>query len=303
VLRATSGHAFEVVHVQGIHTLVAPLAMLGAAIGRTPFIVTFHTGGHRSSVRRRLRGVQWFLLGPLLRRAAALVGVSEFERSLIAEAAGIDPARIRVIRNGGGLPAAAAAEGVEDPDLVLSVGRLERYKGHHRAVAAMPDLLRLRPGASLAIIGDGPEREALERQAASLGIGDRVSIRAVPGGDRDEMARVMAAAGLVVLLSGYEAHPVAVTEARALGRRVLVADTTGLSEVAAAGEATAIPIDASSAELAAAMDAAMSAPPPLSADQPTWEDCATQLLELYRTVAAEHATDRRAMRAPRAPSR
>jgi glycosyltransferase involved in cell wall biosynthesis len=292
-----------VVHVQGIHTLVAPMAMLGAMIGRTPFIVTFHTGGHRSALRRRLRGAQWFLLGPLLRRAAALVGVSEFERSLIAGAAGIDPARIRVIRNGGGLPSAPAAAAIENPDLVLSVGRLERYKGHHRAVAAMPDLLRLRPGASLAIIGDGPERDALERQAASLGIAGRVSIRAVPGGDREEMARVMAAAGLVVLLSEYEAHPVAVTEARALGRRVLVADTTGLSEVAAAGEATAVPINATSAELAAAMDAAMSAPPPEPGDQPTWEACAEQLLELYTAVAAERAAGPRAARSPRAPTR
>lgn len=280
---------FDLVHVQGIHTLVAPTAMLAALAAHRPFVVTFHTGGHRSALRRRLRGTQWKLLSPLLRRAAALIAVSEFERSLFAQAAGIDPARIRVIRNGAGLPEAAAAKVAEDPDMVLSVGRLERYKGHHQAVAAMPHLLRLRPGARLTIVGDGPERDALRRQAEELAVGDRVTIMSIPAGDRDEMARVVAGAGLVVLLSEYEAHPVAVTEAQALGRRILVSDTTGLSEIAAAGLASAVPFDATARDLAAAMDATMSGPRSAAGAVPTWEACAEEVLDVYRSVLARRA--------------
>ncbi len=39
---------WDLVHCQGIHTIVPPLAMLGARRARIPFVVTFHTGGHSS---------------------------------------------------------------------------------------------------------------------------------------------------------------------------------------------------------------------------------------------------------------
>jgi len=49
------------------------------------------------------------------------------------------------------------------------------------------------------------------------------------------MASVLSTADLVVLLSEYEAHPVAVMEALALGRRVLTSDTSGFAELAQKG--------------------------------------------------------------------
>src|SRR6266700_7727035 len=38
--------AWDLVHCQGCHTFVPPLAMLAAKEAKTPYIVTFHTGGH-----------------------------------------------------------------------------------------------------------------------------------------------------------------------------------------------------------------------------------------------------------------
>ena len=144
--------------------------------------------------------------------------------------------------------------------------------------------MRRRPDASLLIIGAGPERQALLDQARRLNVADRVEVGAIPGELRGEMARVLASAGLVVLLSEYEAHPVALTEARGLGRPVLVADTTGLRELAATGEATAVAIEASGAEVAEAMDHVMRSPPQAAAKVVSWDDCAAQLLEVYRSV-------------------
>ena len=60
---------YDVVHVQGIHTLVPPLAMIAAILRRTPFVLTFHTGGNSSAFRERARGTQFRFLAPLLRRA------------------------------------------------------------------------------------------------------------------------------------------------------------------------------------------------------------------------------------------
>ena len=60
---------YDLVHVQGIHTLVPPLAMLAAILRRTPFLLTFHTGGNSSAFREKARRTQFRLLSPLLRRA------------------------------------------------------------------------------------------------------------------------------------------------------------------------------------------------------------------------------------------
>ncbi len=272
---------YDVVHVQGVHTLVAPLAMASALITRTPLVVTFHTGGHRSRLRNRLRRLQWAALGPLLRRADALIAVSMFERELFARALRVPRNRIQVIPNGSdvrGRPAGAH----EDPDLVVSAGRLERYKGHHRVIAALPHLVRRRPDARVLVLGDGPERESLIVMARDLGVSDRVTIRSIPADDRATMIELLGSAGLVALLSQYEAHPLAVTEALALRRRILVADTSGLSEIAERGLARSVALDATPEELADAMSVALDQPPSDAAVAiPSWDDCADAIRSVY----------------------
>ena len=57
------------------------------------------------------------------------------------------------------------------------------------------------------------------------------------------MADEIARSSLVVLMSEYETQPLAVLEAVALGRPVLVADTSGMTELAERGLAVAVPLD------------------------------------------------------------
>lgn len=128
----------------------------------------------------------------------------------------------------------------------------------------------------------------LRAVAVGLGVGDRVRIRSVPQEDRASMAAAIRCARAVVLLSDYEAHPVAVMEALALGRPVVVAATSGLTELAAAGLARAVDRDASPATVAAAITRQMDDPLPVErARLPTWDGCAAQLLDIYRAVAEE----------------
>ena len=70
---------WDILHCQGYHTLVAPIAMAAAIAAHQRFVVTFHSGGHSSMVRRWLRPLQQQLLIPMLKRADRLIGVSEFE--------------------------------------------------------------------------------------------------------------------------------------------------------------------------------------------------------------------------------
>lgn len=284
VARLIQRTRYDLVHMQGVHTLLAPLTMAAARRSRLPYVVTFHTGGHHSAIRRRLRGLQWRALGPLLRGAGALIAVSQFERELFAAAVRIPTDRIRLIPNGAELPS-PVQDVAEDPDLILSVGRLEWYKGHHRAIAAMAPLSRLRPRSRLVIVGKGPEQARLLNLAQRLGVRDRVSIESIPPGDRAAMAARLSSSGLVVLLSEYEAHPIAMTEALGRGCRVLVATTSGLREIVAAGRVAGISIDAEPEEIASEMHRVLGGPhPPAIMNLPSWDDCADAVAETYRSL-------------------
>lgn len=279
---AMARQRWDLVHVQSYHTAVAPLAMVRAITLRVPFVVTFHGGGHSSAVRHRLRPAQRRVLRPLLRRAARLVAVARFEIGAYGRELGLPPERFALIPNGFETHASAAV--VRQP-IVATIGRLERYKGHDRVLEAFPLVLGAKPDAVLRIVGNGPQEGALRRRAAALGLTDRVEFIRVPSDKPQVMAALLAEVGLVVSLSEFETHPLVALEAVASGSLPLVADTSGLSELAADGLASAIPLGSSPDEIAQAILKRLDNPEPVPAVcLPTWDDCAAQILELYQGV-------------------
>jgi glycosyltransferase involved in cell wall biosynthesis len=283
----------DVVHIQGIHTLVAPLAMVAAWRAGIPYVVTFHTGGNRSRLRNALRGAQWWAQRPLLAHAARLIGVSRFEVSSFRDGLRLPAEHFAVIRNGAQLPALPAELPAQGPGpLIVSVGRLERYKGHHRVIAALPHVQQHYPHARLLILGGGPYEGALRQLAADRGVADQVTIRSIPPEAREEMAATLAGADVLTLLSDYEAHPIAVMEALGLGCPVLVADTSGLRELAEDGLVRAVPVDSTPQQVAEALLGQLRAPLIPDITLPTWDDCADELLAVYRAVLGEARPER-----------
>lgn len=277
--------AWDVVHLQSYHTLVAPLTMYAAWRAGIPYVVTFHGGGHSSAWRNRLRGLQQTLLRPLLAGAARLVAVANFEVNYYGQRLGLAPERFVLIPNGCDLASSELPAVDRSATLLMSVGRLERYKGHHRMIAAMPYILAHYPDARLRIVGEGPYKSELIMQAAMLGLSDRIEIGGIPATERGRMAATIASASLVTLLSNYETHPIAALEALALKRPVLVADTSGLRELAQRGLARAVPLASTPQAVAAAVIEQLRNPLiPARLDLPTWDDCARELLLLYRSV-------------------
>jgi glycosyltransferase involved in cell wall biosynthesis len=272
---------WDLMHLQSYHTLVAPLAMWAAMRARIPYVVTFHGGGHSSIWRTAVRGGQRTLLRPLLARAERLIVLTHFERELFSA---LPAERFVLIPNGADLPPIDPPR--VDPGLIVSIGRLEKYKGHQRILAALPNILAHRPDAHLWIAGAGPFKAHLEKLARKLGVSDQVEIRAVPASARQQMATELARAALVVLLSEYETQPLGILEAIALGRPALVADTTGLHEIAAQGLARAIPVNSSPQAIAWAVLHSLNHPStPKSLALPTWDECAAKLVALYQTIA------------------
>lgn len=275
---------YDLVHVQGIHTLVPPLAMLAAILRGTPFLLTFHTGGNSSAFREKARRTQFRLLSPLLRRAHTLVGVSDYEARRFEEIMRLPRGTITVIRNGGSLPPLRTTVEPE-AGLVVSVGRIERYKGHHRVVEALPYLLKVRPEARVEILGAGPYEPELLALAGELGVADKVSIRFIPPVDRALMGESIARAAVMTLLSDYEAHPVAVMEALTAGRPAVVSRTSGLTELAELGWAVGVDQHASAEETARAIERQLDDPlVPEPAALPTWETCVAGVVDVYDSI-------------------
>jgi glycosyltransferase involved in cell wall biosynthesis len=287
---------WDILHVQSYHTFFAPLAMIAAQHASLPYVVTFHGGGHSSILRNKLRGIHRRLLRPFFARAARLVATARFELDLFGKQLHIPEEKFIIIPNGGDLVIgeSPSRSSVTDSTLIASLGRLEQYKGHHRILAALPLILELQPNARLWIAGEGPFEPYLQRLAGELGVSERVEIRAIPTAQREQMAAELSKARLVTLLSEYETHPMSALEALALGCPVLVADTSGLSELAAMGLARAIPLDSSPSQVAAAvLDQLRDPLIPQTVNLPTWDACAISLLELYESIVLKRFIRRR----------
>jgi glycosyltransferase involved in cell wall biosynthesis len=281
VYREVLSGNYDLVHCQGIHTAVPVLAMMAAKRKQLPYIVTLHTGGHSSSLRSRLRSIQWRALGSLLRGAVVIVAVSRFEKQMFEKTCSLGGARLRIIQNGGELPASVIRPEMI-PGRIVSCGRLERYKGHQRVIEALPLLHQTVPDATLHILGSGPYEKELRSLINALGLESTVTIEHIVPGDRQRMAESLGRAAVVTVLSEYEAHPVAVAEALALGIPAVGLDATGISDLIQDGLVWGVPKDASPAMIAGALVSVLRSNRTNSpARLPTWDAAAIELAHIY----------------------
>jgi glycosyltransferase involved in cell wall biosynthesis len=117
-----------------------------------------------------------------------------------------------------------------DGHALVFAGRLGPQKALGVALTALAEV----PGVDLTIAGDGPERAALERRTAELGLAGRVRfLGSVP---RDTVLRLFRAADASVLSSDWENFPHTVVESLAVGCPVIATAVGGVPEVVRDGE-------------------------------------------------------------------
>ena len=146
--------------------------------------------------------------------------------------------------------AARAALGVPPEAFVIAgLGRLVPVKGFDVLVRALPTVLRAVPSARVLLVGDGPERAALEAQAAALHVGDRLRIT----GATSDVARWLAACDVLAAPSRNEGMGRALVEAMALGVPVVAAAVGGIPTVVADGESGRLVASEDAAALAEAL--------------------------------------------------
>jgi len=158
-----------------------------------------------------------------LRRARRIVVPSRYLAD-IAVRWGLDERRVEVLPNPAPPPADVEPAQLDGAAFAF-VGRLTEQKALPVAVAAIARV----PAARLVLVGDGPERDALERRAVQFGVADRVEFRgSVP---RDEALRVLAGSRAAVLSSAWENLPHAAVEALSVGVPVVATAVGGVPEV------------------------------------------------------------------------
>ncbi len=110
---------------------------------------------------------------------------------------------------------------------IVFIGRLHVQKELHELLAALPEVLQQLPDYNLLVVGDGPQRDALQRLAGENGTGQRVHFV----GWRNDVPSILAAAEMLVLPSRWEGMPNVVLEAMASARPVVATQAEGVVEL------------------------------------------------------------------------
>jgi glycosyltransferase involved in cell wall biosynthesis len=179
------------------------------------------------------------------RRYARVICISEGIAAVL-RSEGVEDARIAVVRSAVDaapwtqpLPRAGFLGNFHLPPNTLVAGvvaQLIKRKGHHLLLQALQQLSaqrRLKPGAlTVLCFGQGPEREALERQSAELGLGD--SVRFV--GFRDDLPRWMGNLDFLIHPALMEGLGVSLLQASSAGVPVIASRAGGMPEAVRDGE-------------------------------------------------------------------
>ena len=241
------------------HLYMAPLAALVARLKRARLVIQTH-------------GVEAWRQPSRLCRAAVeaadlVLCVSRFTRARVLDWAAIAPERILVLPNtvaGAFTPgdgsALREAWGLQGKRVLLTVGRMdgrERYKGHDRVIAAIPQLVAEGHDVAYVVLGDGDDRDRLAALAHEAGVGDRV--RFIGAVSQESLVDAYRMADLFVMPSTGEGFGIAFLEAMASGTPALGLAAAGAPDALAEGElGTAV----AEADLASAIGRALAAPRP-----------------------------------------
>jgi glycosyltransferase involved in cell wall biosynthesis len=276
---------FDLVHAHNYHTLVGHAAIRS----RLPFVFTphYHGTGHTrlaAALHRLYRptGARLFAL------ANAVVCVSDAERDLVVRRFPSSAAKVVIIPNGIDPRRCPVNQDqvTSATLLVLTVGRLERYKN----VDLVIDAFRALPtSATLVVVGDGPDRARLEKRA---GDGAGWPVRFAGRIPDHVLGQLFARADVVTSASDHEAFGLTLAEGLASGARVVASAIPAHAALGRlAGTDTALsalslvdPRDTSRFTDLLAKSLLAGRPQTGGLKLPTWDEAIKQTQELYSQV-------------------
>ncbi len=222
-----------------------------------PLVVSLHGYDVTSSDESLKKGSSGFFYlrrrRELWQRAHTFLCVSEFIRERALEA-GFPAEKLRVHYTGVNCDYFSRSDQPRDGS-ILFAGRLVEKKGCQYLLDAMADVLRVIPGASLTVVGDGPLRDSLKARAAQLNLPARF-LGGVPIGEvRACMARasIFCVPSLRANNGDSEGFGMVFAEAQAMGTPVVSFHHGGLPEAVEDGRTGLLVPERDSKALAAAI--------------------------------------------------
>ena len=206
------------------------LGRLAAATTRVPVrIFTVHGWAFSaySGLASRLYRVADRLMAPL---TTMIICVSERELADGLAAGTCKADRAVVIRNAVDVAAAPRSRHERATPRLIAVGRLKAPKDFLTLIRACAALTA--GSYEALIVGDGPDRAAIEAEIERLGLEDSVRL----AGERADVPELLADSDVFVLSSRSEGLPVSVLEAMAAGLPVVASRVGGLDELVVDGE-------------------------------------------------------------------
>jgi glycosyltransferase involved in cell wall biosynthesis len=208
------------VHVHFATNIVPLLSELSGI----PVSITLH-GPAEFEGPNRLR------LPEKVHRSAFVRTISWFGRSqVLLNSSSSDWSKVEVIYLGvNAVPKLTRATQSGTPTRLISVGRLDRVKGHELLLHAIAPLIHEGRKIELCIVGDGPDREHLQGVSRKLNISNSVTL-AGPA-DQHRVRKLLARSDVFVLASLAEGLPVALMEAMAHSLPCVAIRIAGIPEL------------------------------------------------------------------------
>ena len=188
--------------------------------------------------------------------------------------------------------------GLTDRRVVISVGRFVPIKNTALLIEALARIRRSDSSAHLLLVGEGPERRALERQAAGLGVAGAITFAGYVA--QDQLAPYYRAADVFALASEFDNSPNVVLEAMACGLPIVATDVGGVAEFVVADRGGSLVPRGDAAGMAEAIARwltdsgrradASTANRRLVLERHSWRASAERLLEVYRDVLDRRRT-------------
>jgi phosphatidylinositol alpha-1,6-mannosyltransferase len=221
------------------------MALMLRVLTGTPYLCYVH--GEEMNIAASSRELAW-LARRVLARAELVIGNSRNTETILRRDWQLPSQRLRVLHPGVDTwrfsPAPRDSEvrarlGWTDRRVVLTVGRLQRRKGHDHLIRALPAIRQRVPDLLYAIVGDGEERTVLRELAGREGVSDMVQFL----GELDDamLVRCYQQCDLFVLpnreVNGdIEGFGIVLVEAQACGKPVVAGRSGGTAETMRVGE-------------------------------------------------------------------
>jgi glycosyltransferase involved in cell wall biosynthesis len=163
----------------------------------------------------------------LARRFRHIVTVSDAIRGYVGKDIRIPDDRLVTVHNGIPDTGGGYAPRPERTSVTfMTVGRLASIKNHAMMLRAFQELAKTQPQVRLVIVGDGPERQAIESYVRQHRLDDKVTLP----GFRDDIDTLLREADVFLLTSRYEGISIALLEAMRAGLPAIGTAVGGIPE-------------------------------------------------------------------------